>query len=95
MGVSVNVAGMKWFSKEDKIALNIGELNFEKKKRGKKLSIVKGLIPQEFTRRDRVGKVAEIFDWDDKIPEDLKHTWRTNFEMKEIGNIKCVAQSFL
>ena len=51
-GLSVNVAGMKWFSKEDKIALNIGELNIEKKKCGKKPLKVKGLIPEEFTRRD-------------------------------------------
>ena len=113
-GVSVNVAGMKWFPKEDKIALNIGELNFGKKIRGKKPCIVKGLIPEEFTKRDCVGKVAEIFDilgkitpitgsmkldlseltnrkldWDDKIPEDLKQIWRTNFEMmKEIGKIR-------
>ena len=28
-------------------------------------------------------------DWDDKIPEDLKYIWRTNFEiMNEIGNIR-------
>ena len=113
-GVSVNVAGMKWFPKEDKIALNIGELNFGKKIRGKKPCIVKGLIPEEFTKRDCVGKEAEIFDilgkitpitgsmkldlseqtnrkldWDDKIPEDLKQIWRTNFEMmKEIGKIR-------
>ena len=39
-GVSVNVAGMKWFPKEDKIALNIGELNFGKKIRGKKSHIL-------------------------------------------------------
>ena len=75
---------------------------------------MKGLIPEEFTKRDCVGKVAEIFDilgkitpntgsmkldlseltnrkldWDDKIPEDLKQIWRTNFEMmKEIGKIR-------
>ena len=28
---SVNVAGMKWFPKEDLLALAIGELNFAKK----------------------------------------------------------------
>jgi hypothetical protein len=61
-GKTVNVAGMKWFSKEDKIALNIEELNFEKRKRGKKPTTNRGIIPEEFTRRDCVGKVAEVFD---------------------------------
>ena len=58
---------MKWFSKRDKLALNIGELNFEKKKRGKKPVVVEGMIPANFTRRNCVGKVAEIFDLLGKI----------------------------
>ena len=64
-GVTLNLAGMKWFSKRDK--LNIGELNFEKKKRGKKPVVVEGMIPSNFTRRDWVDKVAEIFDLLGKI----------------------------
>ena len=63
----LNLAGMKWFSKRDKLALNIGELNFEKKKRGKKPVVVEGMIPANFTRRNCVGKVAEIFDLLGKI----------------------------
>ena len=66
-GVSLNVAGMKWFPKQDNLALNIGELNFEKKKRGKKSVVAEGMIPENFTRRDCVGKVAEIFDLLGKI----------------------------
>ena len=113
-GTSVKVAGMVWFSNEDKISLNISELNFNKKQRGKRAPTVAGLIPEEFTRRDCVGKVAEIFDllgkmtpitasmkidlselssrrldWDDKIPNDLKSIWKSNFElMSEMGKIK-------
>ena len=34
---NVNVAGMKWFPKEDLSALDIVELNFAKKHRGKKI----------------------------------------------------------
>ena len=30
---SVNVAGMKWFPKEDMVSLDIGELNFAKKQK--------------------------------------------------------------
>ena len=59
---SINVAGMKWFPKGDFISLNIGEINFSKKSRGKKLASREGIIPENFTRRDCAGKVAEIFD---------------------------------
>ena len=59
---SINVAGMKWFPKKDLLSLNIGELNFSKKHRGKKVASMAGLIPESFTRRDCAGKVAEIFD---------------------------------
>ena len=59
-GVSVKVAGQKWYPKEDKISLVSGDLNFSKKRRGKK-SIDSG-IPENFTRRDCVGKIAELFD---------------------------------
>ena len=97
---------MVWFSNEDKICLNISELNFNKKQQGKRAPTVAGLIPKEFMRRDCVGKVAKIFDllgkmtpitasmkidlselssrrldWDDKIPNDLKSIWKSNFEL--------------
>ena len=61
-GESVNVAGMRWFSKDDKISLNISELNFGKMSRGKKPKDLKGVIPEKFTKRNCVGKVAEVFD---------------------------------
>jgi hypothetical protein len=61
-GVSVLVAGMRWYSKDDTLSLNIGELNFAKKKRGKKPSGEVGVIPDDFTRRDCAGKVGEVFD---------------------------------
>ena len=32
--VSIHVAGLKWFSKDDFLTLNVGELNFAKKCRG-------------------------------------------------------------
>ena len=33
---SINVAGMKWYSKHDLLSLNLNALNFSKKQRGKK-----------------------------------------------------------
>ena len=40
---SINVAGIRWYPKDDLLSLNIGELNFSKKNRGKKLSNLKGI----------------------------------------------------
>ena len=58
---SINVAGMKWFSKEDYLQLDIGELNFAKRCKGKHaVPVLK--IPEKLTRRHCVSKVAEIFD---------------------------------
>ena len=65
-GVSVKVAGMKWYPKEDKISLVSGDLNFSKKKRGKKDRNRIG-IPDDFTRRDCVKKVSEMFDLVGKV----------------------------
>ena len=66
-GVTVKVAGMIWHSKEDLLSLNIGELNFGNKKRGKKPTGTRGIIPESFTKRDCVGKVGEVFDMLGKI----------------------------
>ena len=49
---SINVAGHKWFSEKDRLGLNIGELNFTRKNRGKKLASSAGIIPDDFTRRN-------------------------------------------
>ena len=59
---SVTVAGMKWFPKFDLLGLNISELNFSKKKRGKKSPKLSGMLPERFTKRDCVGRLAEVFD---------------------------------
>ena len=42
-GNSVNVGIMKWFPEKDLLALNIGELNFDKKQREKNLCNTKAL----------------------------------------------------
>ena len=59
---SINVAGMKWLSKDDVVSLDISELNFAKKQRGRKPIKSQNIIPQQLTRRHCVSKVAEIFD---------------------------------
>ena len=54
---------MKWFPVGDYLTLNIRDLNFSRKLRGRKSSLSMGSrIPENVTRRDRVGKVAKLFD---------------------------------
>ena len=53
---------MKWYHKKDHISLNASILNFDHKKMEKKSSAMNNQIPCEFTRRDGVARVAEVFD---------------------------------
>ena len=64
---SVKVAGIKWYPRSDKIQLDIGDLNFLKKKRGKKPDGETKSVPDVLTRRDCVRKVAEIYDLTGKV----------------------------
>ena len=61
-GESINVAGLKWYPEVDEIALDISELNFSKKHRGKKSDKEKNKIPKKLSRRHCVSKVSEIYD---------------------------------
>ena len=61
-GKSLIVAGLKWFPKNDLISLNIGELNFAKRQRGKKPPAKDNSIPERLTRRHCASKVGEIYD---------------------------------
>ena len=65
-GQSISVAGMTWFSKDDLISIDIAELNFSKKVRGKKPTS-SGKIPEKLTRRQCLSKVSEIFDISGKL----------------------------
>ena len=66
-GETIFVAGMKWFVKSDELSLNIGELNFAKKHRGKKSIHSKDVIPSRLTRRHCASKVAEVYDLSGKV----------------------------
>ena len=61
-GESIVVGGMKWYPKTDEISLNITDLNFSKKRRGKKSQDASNVIPTKLTRRQCASKVAEIYD---------------------------------
>ena len=66
-GSSISVGGMRWFPETDELTLSISDLNFSKKRRGKKLSQASNIIPEKLTRRDCASKVAEIFDLTGKM----------------------------
>ena len=66
-GVSICVAGMKWYPKEDVLSLNLSELNFSKRVRGKKSESAVNIIPDKLTRRHCAAKVAEVFDLAGKV----------------------------
>ena len=61
-GVSVKVAGAKWFSKPDKISLESGDMGFSTKSKGKKSSERTVGVPENLTRVQCASKVAELFD---------------------------------
>ena len=71
-GYSVNVAGMKWFSENDELGLDVSQPNFSKKCRGKKINESYD-IPDKITRRQCVSKVAEIFDLTGRITPITGH----------------------
>jgi len=60
-GETIAVGGMLWYPKIDKLSLDVAELNFAKKQRGKKPAPT-GTIPSKLTRRHCISKVSEIFD---------------------------------
>eukprot|EP00794_Sanderia_malayensis_P014602 gene14602-biopygen11691 len=46
-GTSIAVGGMIWHPESDELSINIGELNFSKKRRGKKSSSTANIIPEK------------------------------------------------
>ena len=58
----VLIGGLKWYPKGDFVALNISELNFSRKIRGKKSVENAGIIPEVLTKRNCVSRSSEVFD---------------------------------
>ena len=52
---------MRWFSKEDRFQINLGDFNFAQKHRGKKPKSADNRIPVKLTRQHRVSKTGEVF----------------------------------
>ena len=61
-GEEVSVAGLKWEPKGDFIHLDVSELNFARKCRGKKPKAADNKIPAILTKTHCASKVLEIFD---------------------------------
>ena len=58
---TLNVAGLIWEPEKDTIRLDIKEVNFARKVRGRKVRSIPD-VPTKLTRRHCTSKVAEIFD---------------------------------
>ena len=56
------VGGQKWFSEGDLIGLNLSELNFSRKVRGKKGVDGVGIVPEILTKTNCVSRSSEVFD---------------------------------
>ena len=70
----INVAGYIWYSNEDISLLNIKNLNFVKKQRGRRITTEESFkIPKKLTKRILSGKVAEIFDLVGKVAPIVAH----------------------
>ncbi len=61
-GESIGVSGHKWFPKGDFITLDIKEVNFAKKSRGRKVEAIHS-IPEKLTKRICSSKTTEVFDF--------------------------------
>ena len=62
-GQSINVAGYRWYSETDKIQLNVGEVNFASKERGRLPNTIDAkLVPLILTRKHCHSQVARIYD---------------------------------
>ena len=66
-GVHVGVGGGKWDPLKDTIGLDIQNVNFAKKKRGKKDQSSEGVIPDKLTRTHCASRTGEIFDVSGKV----------------------------
>ena len=71
-GVTVSVAGMVWKPEPDVILYDVKELSFVRRKRGRKPDI-QIEIPERLTRRQCMGKVAELFDITGKVTPIIAH----------------------
>jgi len=60
-GETIAVAGLKWHPKKDQLSLDVKQLNFARKYRGKKPEQIIE-VPSKLTRRMCASKVGEIFD---------------------------------
>ena len=65
---TTTVFGHKWYTEEDNISLNLGDMIFAKKKRGKTpRDVAVNTVPDKLTCRHCVSKVAEVYDITGKV----------------------------
>ena len=88
----ITVAGQKWYTEEDTLSLNLGDMTFVKKRRGKRPEgAIINVVPEKLTRRHCVSKVAEVFDITGKFTPvtaamklDLHELVNRNFQWDDV-----------
>ena len=62
-GVHIRIAGSNWDPEKDLISLNVGDMSFNKKKKGKtsKQNVEEGVIPEKLTRTQCTSKVHGVY----------------------------------
>ena len=66
-GIHAGLGGGLWDSERDLYGLDVPNVNFAKKKRGKKESSSEGVIPDKLTRTNCASRTGEIFDLTGKV----------------------------
>ena len=60
-GTTISIAGLSWQPKDDVVSLDVKQINFAKKCRGRKKDEIHK-VPENLTQQHCTSKVAEIFD---------------------------------
>ena len=77
-GKSITLFGFIWFPKGDFFRLNIDEINFSRKLRGRKEAQTAGIIPLILTMRNCVSRTTDVFDLMGRVVPILKRLYVTS-----------------
>ena len=81
----LGVAGLRWYPEDDKVSLDISQLNFSRKYCGNKSSNKTNTIPSKLPRQHCVSKASEIYNLTElitPITADMKINLHTLVQRK-------------
>lgn len=71
-GITIIVGGMTWYPKSDELSINISEMNFSKKCRGKKPTKTANIIPERLTNDIALQKSPKFSTSPDELLQSLQ-----------------------